>query len=330
MSGEESFSQVRDRLQRLDCTTDNIKFINETNVEKIIAALGEIEPALVVIDSIQTAYTAVMPSEAGSINQIRASAAQFLEVAKQNNIAFILVGHITKDGQIAGPKSLEHIVDTVIYLEADTAHNYRILRATKNRFGSINELGLFTMTGAGFKEISNPSAVFIDPGEQKIAGAVISCIIEGTRPFLVEAQALVSKTVFGYPQRRASGFDINRLQILTAVLTKRTKINLTNQDVILNIVGGLKINDPALDLAICLAIASSLLNQVISRKTIVLGEVGLGGEIRQVGKLEERLREAGKLGFSEAIIPIKKVKSGRLKVKNIKNVSELVGQLTNN
>lgn len=329
VSGEESFAQVKNRLQRLGCTTGHIKFINETNVEKIIAALSEIKPALVVIDSIQTAYTAAVPSEAGSINQIRASAVQFLEVAKRNNIAFILIGHITKDGQIAGPKSLEHIVDTVIYLETETAHDYRILRATKNRFGSINELGLFTMTGSGFKEISNPSAVFIDPGEQKISGAVISCIIEGTRPFLVEAQALVSKTVFGYPQRKASGFDINRLQILTAVLTKRTKINLTNQDVILNIVGGLKINDPGIDLAICLAIASSLLNQVISRKTIVLGEVGLGGEVRQVSKLEQRLKEAEKLGFEKAMIPAKKVKEGRLRVKNITNVSELVEHLTN-
>lgn len=327
ISGEESASQIKSRLERLECHLANIKFISETNVEKAIAAAVSLKPVLVVVDSIQAVYSADVLTEAGSLNQIRAAAVKFLEVAKEHNIAVILIGHITKDGQIAGPKSLEHIVDTVIYLETETANNYRVLRATKNRFGSVNELGIFEMTNTGFKEITNPSAIFIETGEQKITGSVISCIIEGTRPFLVEIQALVTKTVFGYPQRKASGFDLNRLQVLTSVLTKRAKVNLTNQDVILNVVGGLRINDPGLDLAVCLAIVSSLLNQVVDRKTLVLGEVGLGGEVRNVSKLEQRLAEAEKLGFVKAIVPDCQVKVKRLKVLKIRNLEEMVKNL---
>jgi len=323
-SGEESVNQVKSRMSRLNCHLENIKFISETNVEKILAALIKLKPSLVIIDSIQAVYSSLIPSEAGSLNQIRVGAVKFLEIAKENNIAIILVGHITKDGQIAGPKSLEHIVDTVIYLESETAHDYRILRAIKNRFGSVNELGIFEMTASGFREITNPGAVFIDAGDQKITGSVISCLIEGTRPFLIEVQALVTKTIFGYPQRKASGFDLNRLQVLAAVLTKRAGLKLMNQDIILNIVGGLKINDPALDLAVCLAITSSLLNQVISRKTIVLGEVGLGGEVRQVAKLEQRLTEAGKLGFDIAIIPDSNIKAEKIELKKIKNLEQVV------
>ncbi len=328
VSGEESAGQIKSRFERLDIDYRKIQFISETNVEKVLASIQQAKPPLVIIDSIQAIYTSSLLGESGSINQIRASAVKFLEIAKRNNVAIVLIGHITKDGLIAGPKSLEHIVDTVIYLETETGHNYRILRAIKNRFGSINELGIFAMTGSGFKEITNPSAIFIEEGREKINGSVISCIMEGTRPFLVEIQALVTKTVFGYPQRKAAGFDLNRLQILTAVLTKRTKFNLTNQDVILNIVGGLKINEPALDLAICLAIASSLLNQAINRQTVVIGEVGLGGEIRQVNKLEQRLKESEKLGFIKAIIPDSKVKTGKIKLEKIKNLTEIITFLT--
>lgn len=328
-SGEESANQIESRMKRLNCNMANIKFIGETNIEKILAALIKLKPSLAIIDSIQTVYSSLIPSEAGSLNQIRACAVKFLEIAKENNIAIILVGHITKDGQIAGPKSLEHIVDTVIYLESETTHDYRILRAIKNRFGSVNELGIFEMTGSGFKEITDPGAIFIDIGDQKITGSVISCIIEGTRPFLIEVQALVTKTIFGYPQRKSSGFDLNRLQVLCAVLTKRAGLNLINQDVILNIVGGLKISDPVLDLAVCLAIASSLLNQVISRKTIVLGEVGLSGEVRRVAKLEQRLAEAEKLGFSKAIIPDNNVKAKKIKLEKVKNLEQVVKYITN-
>jgi len=343
-SGEESFNQVKTRFDRLKCGRKNIKFISETNVEKIIAAVGANgrspssidgnspirangRSPLLIIDSIQTVYTSAVEAEPGGLSQIRAAAASFLETAKKENIPVILIGHITKDGSIAGPKSLEHIVDTVIYLEAEQKHNYRVLRATKNRFGSVNELGIFEMTGTGFKEIKNPGAIFLETTDEKISGSVISCVIEGTRPFLVEIQALVTKTVFGYPQRKSSGFDLNRLQVLIAVLTKRAGINLTNQDVILNVVGGMKINDPA-DLPVCLAIASSLLNQTVGRETVALGEVGLGGEVRNVFKLEQRLAEAEKLGFTEAIIPNCDIKAGKMKLEKVKNINDVVKRVT--
>lgn len=325
VSGEESAAQVKSRLDRLNCGLDNIKFISETDADKICSALKKLKPALAIIDSIQTVYCPEIQSEAGSLNQIRGAAVKFLEVAKQDGVAVLLIGHITKDGQIAGPKSLEHIVDTVIYLEADTTNDYRVLRAMKNRFGSVNELGIFEMTGSGFKEIVNPSLVFVESGLENISGSVLSAVMEGTRPFIVNVQALATKTSFGYPQRRASGFDLNRLQVLVAVLTKKAKINLTAEDVVLNIVGGLKLNDPAMDLAVSLAIISSLLNKVIDNKTIVLGEVGLGGEVRAVPKLADRLKEAEKLGFTRAIIPDAKVSAGKMKITKIKNVSELIG-----
>ena len=323
-SGEESAGQIKNRFDRLNVNAEKINFINDNNVEKIIATITKLKPALVIVDSIQTVYSSAALSEPGSINQIKASTISFLEAAKSLNIPIILIGHITKDGLVAGPKSLEHIVDTVIYLESEKGHDYRILRATKNRFGSIDELGIFEMTSTGFKEISNPSLIFIETGTEKISGSIISCVMQGTRPFLVEIQSLVTKTVFGYPQRKASGFDLNRLQVLIAVLTKRAGINLTNQDVILNIVGGLKVNDPSIDLAVCLAIASSLLNQTIDRKTIILGEVGLGGEIRNVSKLEQKLKEAEKLGFTKAVIPDCNVKTKTIKLTKIKNLKELI------
>jgi DNA repair protein RadA/Sms len=324
VSGEESAGQVKGRLERLGCDLSKIGFISETNTEKICSAIRQERPLLAVIDSIQTVSTADVESEAGSLAQIRASAAKFLEVAKKDGVAVLMIGHITKDGQIAGPKSLEHIVDVVVYLEADTGGDYRVLRAAKNRFGSVNELGVFEMTGEGLKEVKNPSLIFLDKSAENISGSVISSIMEGTRPFLVNIQALVTKTVFGYPQRRASGFDLNRLQVLSAVLTKKTKFNLTNQDVIVNVVGGLRANDPALDLAVCQAIITSILNQASDRKTLVLGEVGLGGEIRNVAKLEARLKEAVSLGFEKAIIPNADVKVDGLELKKIKNVAQLL------
>lgn len=324
VSGEESASQIKNRLQRLHCDLGNIKFVSETNIEKIIATANNLNPAVIILDSIQTAYASAQDSEPGSINQIRASAALFLEFAKVKNIPVILIGHITKDGIIAGPKALEHIVDTVLYLETENIHNYRILRATKNRFGSVNEIGVLEMTGSGFKEIQNPSSIFLETSHENLSGSVVSCIIEGTRAFLVEIQALVTKTIFGFPQRKASGFDLNRLQVLAAVLTKRAKVNLVNQDIIINAVGGMKISDPALDLAVCASIVSSLLNQTIDRKTIILGEVGLGGEIRNVSRLEQRLKEAEKLGFTKALIPPAEIKNSKIKLAKVKNISELI------
>jgi DNA repair protein RadA/Sms len=324
VSGEESAVQLKSRFDRLNGEPKNIECIIENNTERIIGAIEKNNPSLVIIDSIQTLVSYSADSEAGNISQIRASTVKLLETAKEKNIPIILIGHITKDGAIAGPKSLEHIVDTVIYLETETTHNYRVLRAIKNRFGSINELGIFEMTSQGFKEIDNPSAIFINTRDQEITGSAISCIIEGTRPFLVEVQALVTKTIFGYPQRKTSGFDLNRLQVLCAVLIKRGEINLTNQDVILNIAGGVRISDPALDLAVCLAIVSSLLNQKNDRDTIILGEVGLGGEIRNISKLEERIREAKKIGFKKAIVPNTDLKEKGIELIRLKNIKELM------
>jgi len=324
VSGEESAVQIKTRLARLHCRLDNLKFISETNVEKIISSVLKLQPNILIIDSIQTVYSSLIPAESGSISQIRAAAVKFLELAKDNNITIFLIGHITKDGQVAGPKSLEHIVDTVLSLENETNNNYCLLRATKNRFGSINELGVLEMTGLGFKEVKNPSLVFVEGGLENISGSVISCVMEGTRPFLADLQALVSKTVFGYPQRKASGFDLNRLQVLSAVITKRTRINLTAQDIILNVVGGLKVSDPALDLAAVAAIISSFLNKNFNRQTLVLGEVGLGAEVRPVFKLEQRLKEAERLGFKTAIIPKGAVKSSKLKLVPVKNLADLV------
>ncbi len=324
VSGEESAVQVKMRLERLHCHFDNLKFISETNVEKIISSVLKLKPGILIIDSIQTVYSSLVPSEAGSISQIRAATVKFLELAKENNITVFLIGHITKDGQVAGPKSLEHIVDTVLYLETETNNNYSLLRTTKNRFGSLNELGVLEMTGRGFQEVKNPSLVFVEESLKNISGSVISCVLEGTRPFLADLQALVTKTIFGYPGRKTSGFDLSRLQVLSSVITKRTKINLTAQDIILNVVGGLKISDPALDLAAVAAIISSFLNKNFNRQTLVLGEVGLGAEVRPVFKLAQRLREAERLGFTTAIIPPGEVKAGKLKLIRVKTLEDLV------
>ncbi len=324
VSGEESFSQVGARLNRLNCGASDIKFISETNVEKILAGIEQIQPDLVIIDSIQTVYTRDTASDAGGVNQIRACATKFLEMAKKDNIATVLIGHITKDGQVAGPKSLEHIVDTVLSLEAGPSSDHLILRATKNRFGSIDEIGVFEMKSSGFQEVPNPSSVFLESDRPNIPGSVISCVLEGKRPFLVDIQALVTKTAFGYPQRRASGIDVNRLQILVAVLSKRTKINLTNQDIVLNVVGGLRINDTSLDLAICAAMITSLLNQPMNKKTIVMGEVGLGGEVRMVSRLESRLKEAENLGFEKAIVPDGQLKSKKIELNKVSEVGDIL------
>jgi DNA repair protein RadA/Sms len=323
-SGEESLGQVKLRLERLDCNLENFNFINATDIEKIISAVEAQSPDLVIIDSIQTVHTSLIPQEAGSLNQIRAVAVRCLETAKKRNIAFILIGHVTKDGNIAGPKSLEHLVDTVLYLEQETARGYQLLRASKNRFGSTNELGIFEMTNKGFKPITNPSAIFLDETLSTTGGSATSCIIEGTRPFLIEVQALVTKTVFGYPQRKTSGFDLNRLQVLAAVINKRTKFNLTNQDIILNMVGGLRITDPGLDLAVSAAIVSSLLDKPLNPKTLILGEVGLGGEIRPVAHMNIRIKEAAKLGFKKIITPRVDQEVKGIKIVAVKNLDEAI------
>ncbi|MCF7860289.1 DNA repair protein RadA [Patescibacteria group bacterium] len=325
VSGEESAIQVKNRLERLKCDLSRLRFIGETSVEKISGAALKFKPTMIVVDSIQTVYSSLIPSEAGSLSQIRAVAVKFLEIAKEYGISVLLIGHITKDGQVAGPKSLEHIVDTVLTLENEPGSNYCLLRTSKNRFGSVNELGVLEMTSIGFVEAKDPSSVFLGSGAVAISGSVIGCVLEGSRPFLVNIQALVTRTVFGYPQRKSSGLDVNRLQVLSAVIAKRSQINLVTRDIILNVVGGLKINDPALDLAVCAAIISSYLNKTLDSGMVIIGEVGLGAELRPVFRLEQRLKEAEKLGFKSAIIPEGvDYKAGKLKLIKIKNLGELV------
>ncbi len=322
-SGEESPAQVKARLDRLGCPLNNLRFISETSLEKVAAAASQLKPRLLVVDSIQTIYSSVIPAEAGSLAQIRQAAVRFLELAKEEGVVVCLIGHITKDGQVAGPKSLEHIVDVVLYLESEPSLGYCLLRSAKNRFGSTSELGVLEMTGSGFREVKDPSLAFFESGISAAPGSVISCVMEGARPFLLNLQALVSKTVFGYPQRKSSGFDLNRLQVLSAVISKRTKVNLVSQDIILNIAGGFKMADPSLDLAACAAIISSYKNKGLDSKTLVLGEVGLGGELRPVSRLEERLKEAERLGFKSAIIPNLSVKS-KLKLIKLGQLDKLL------
>ncbi|MFA5420472.1 MAG: DNA repair protein RadA [Patescibacteria group bacterium] len=303
VSGEESATQVKLRLERLSCNLKYFKFIGETNLEKIISTILKNKPDLLIIDSIQTIYSSLLPSEAGGVSQIRNIAVKFMELAKRYDIPVFLIGHITKDGQIAGPKSLEHIVDVVLNLENDGKSAYSVLRSSKNRFGSVNEIGVFEMTGDGFHEVKNPSSIFLEGDiSHFFAGSSFSCVMEGNRPFLINVQALVSRTVFGYPQRKSSGFDLNRLQVLSAVISKKQKIDLSNQDIILNIVGGFKTADTALDLSVCLSVISSFLNKEVSRKIVFLGELGLGGELRPVSYLDSRLREIEKMGFSEVLL----------------------------
>ncbi len=324
VSGEESAAQVKLRLERLGCELSRWQFVGESNLEKLSATLEDMKPGLLVVDSIQTIYSALLPSEAGSVSQIRAAAVRLLEIAKRAGMAVIIIGHITKDGQIAGPKSLEHIVDTVLSLEVDAATGYALLRSSKNRFGSASELGIFEMTGTGFRQVADAGAAFFNTKSLSFPGVAASCVFEGTRPFFVDIQALATKTVFGYPQRKSSGVDLNRLQVLCAVIAKRTKANVISQDIILNVVGGLRVSDPALDLAVCAAIISSYYNQPFPRQSVFFGEVGLGGEVRPVAKLEQRLAEAIKLGFTEALIPDGPTKAGGIKLRKIKGLNELV------
>ncbi len=327
ISGEESAQQVKMRLDRLNYQPQKMTFASETNAETIIATAIKYKPQLLIIDSIQTVHSDEVPSEPGSVNQIKACTIKLLELAKEYNITVILIGHLTKEGIVAGPKTLEHLVDTVIYLENESQHSYSLIRASKNRFGSTNEVGLLEMTGHGFRQLEKTTSLFIQP-IQGASGSAISCLIEGSRPFLLEVQALVSKTYFGYPQRKAIGFDSNRLQILTTVLTKQTKINLTDQDVIVSVAGGLKINETALDLAVCAAIASSYYNRPLPDKTLFLGEVGLAAEIRPIGKLEIRLKEALKIGISQVFLPAQaKITSSKMKIKTSNNLLDFFNQV---
>lgn len=321
ISGEESGQQIKLRADRLGIETSKINFLSQTNVEVITATIIQQKPSLVIIDSIQTIYSSEAESEPGSVTQVRACTVKLLEAAKQTNVPVILIGHVTKDGQVAGPKTLEHLVDTVLYLEGDRYQTFRILRTVKNRFGPTNEVGLFSMEDKGLKPVSNPSQLFVTSAKP-MPGSAITCVFEGTRPFLIEIQALVTKTSYATPQRRASGYDVNRLQLLLAVLNQRTKHSFANMDVHLNIVGGLRIQDPGTDLAVCAALISALQNKPITEGTCIMGEVGLAGETRPVRQLSERLKEALKLGYKQALIAEQKTKVA-IEISTIPSVEEL-------
>ncbi len=303
VTGEESPRQVSLRAQRLQLPGDRLKLLSSTCVEDIIVQAERHRPAVMVIDSIQTIFSSSLQSAPGSVSQVRESAALLVRFAKQANIAIFLVGHVTKEGQLAGPRVLEHMVDTVLYFEGDGTTRYRVIRAVKNRFGAVNELGIFAMTDQGLKPVSNPSAIFLAQHDQPVSGSVVMVSREGTRPFLVEIQALVSAIHGGHPRRLSVGLEANRLAMLIAILQRHGGIPLHDQDVFINAVGGVRIAETGADLAIMLAILSSFRDRPINQRGIVFGEVGLSGEIRPVANGEERLREAAKHGFETAIIP---------------------------
>ena len=304
VTGEESPEQISMRASRLGIDGEAIRLYSETSVERIIATAAKERPQVMVLDSIQTLYTELLQSAPGSVAQVRESAAQLVRFAKQSGIAMFLVGHVTKEGQLAGPRVLEHMVDTVLYFEGDPGDRYRILRAIKNRFGAVNELGVFAMTESGLKEVTNPSAIFLSRHEEAVPGSVVMVMWEGTRPLLVEVQALVDDSQFGNPRRVTLGLDQNRLSMLLAVLHRHGGLTLGDQDVFVNVVGGVRVSETAADLAVLLAVMSSFRNRPLPADLIVFGEVGLSGELRPVPNGQERLSEAVKHGFHKAIIPM--------------------------
>jgi len=302
VSGEESLTQIKMRADRIGVTNENCLLLNETCVEKITHKLNEIKPSFVIIDSIQTIYSKYLDSTPGTVSQVRESCALLVQYAKQNETPIILVGHITKEGQLAGPKLLEHMVDTVLQFEGETQNNYRILRTLKNRFGNSLELGIYEMTSKGMREVDNPSEILINQRSENLSGVSVVASLEGNRSLLIETQALVSSAVYGNPQRNTNGYDIKRLNMLLAVLEKRCGYKLSQQDIFVNIAGGLKINDPATDLGIAASIISSFENAALSNKMVFAGEIGLSGEIRGVNRIDQRIKEAEKLGFSDFIL----------------------------
>jgi DNA repair protein RadA/Sms len=303
VSGEESERQIKLRGERLNISAPNLYLLPETNLEGIFAEIDRIEPGAVIVDSIQTTFSSSIESAAGSISQVREVAAQFLSLAKNRGIPVFLIGHVTKDGSIAGPRALEHIVDTVLYFEGERHHNHRIVRATKNRFGAANEVGVFEMTGTGLIAVSNPSQMFLQERPVDVAGSVVTACMEGTRPMLVEIQALVSSTKYGTGRRMTQGVDQSRVALLIAMLEKRAGFQLLGDDVFVNIAGGLEVDEPAVDLGVVAAIASSFRNTAIDPHTAVFGEVGLTGEVRGATQATVRAREAQALGFKKVIMP---------------------------
>lgn len=329
VSGEESLGQIKIRADRLELESNEMQLVNETNANKIVATIEKKDPKLAVIDSIQTLHRDDVSGEAGNRKQIQASASLLQQIAKKNNTAIIIIGHVTKQGGVAGPKTLEHMVDTVLYFEGDKNKSIRLLRSVKNRFGATDEVGVFEMQQTGLKEVNNPSSALLEERGDEMPGSVITCLMEGTRPILVEIQALANKTLYGNPARKASGFDINRLHVLSAVLQKRAKLNLAEYDVHINTVGGLDAKEPAADLAACFAIASSYNGKPLSNKLAVFGEVGLGGEVRSISSLEKRIKECSKLGIEKIItkLPRQDIDTpDDTTIVSVKNIQELVKQ----
>ena len=332
VTGEESPQQVKIRADRLGIDSGAIFVFPETNVETITAMIEELRPSFVVIDSIQTVFTEQLSAAPGSVGQLREATSCFMRTAKTLNIPLFLVGHVTKDGAIAGPRVLEHMVDTVLYFEGDKDHYFRILRSVKNRFGSTQEIGVFEMRGSGLEEVENPSELFINSDEKPSSGSVITCTLSGTRPILVELQSLVTPTSFGNPRRTAVGFDYNRLVLLAAILQKRAGLMLDAEDIYVSAAGGVRIEDPGSDLAVCAAIAGSFRNTSVTKGSVFIGEVGLGGEVRPVSSLEIRLKEAQRMGMTRAIVPAtgaeKHMDKGNLKIVAIRHVDSLMENIS--
>ena len=302
VSGEESEQQIKMRADRMQGVSENCYILTETNIQNIFQQIEELQPQMLIIDSIQTLHTSYVESAAGSISQVRECTSDLMKFAKESGVPVFLIGHITKEGSIAGPKVLEHMVDTVLQFEGDRHLSYRILRTTKNRFGSTSELGIYEMQGTGLREVSNPSEILISQREDELSGVTIGAMLEGNRPLMIETQSLVSPATYGTPQRSSTGYDAKRLNMLLAVLEKRGGFRLGVHDVFLNIAGGLKVEDPAIDLAVCASLVSSLKDISIPSRIAFAGEVGLGGEIRAVNRIENRISEAEKLGFQEIYI----------------------------
>ncbi len=302
-SGEESLRQLKLRAERLAGNPENLYLVADTSLENILRQVADLQPDLVVIDSIQTIATEAVEATIGSLTQVKECAARILQFAKEKNIPFLIVGHINKEGSIAGPKVLEHMVDTVLQFEGDQHYMYRILRAQKNRFGSTSEIGIFSMQNDGLREVSNPSELLLSTQREGLSGIAISAAVEGVRPLLIEVQALVSSAAYGTPQRSSTGFDARRLNMLLAVLEKRVGFKLLQKDVFLNIAGGIRVNDPSIDLAVLAAVLSSNMDIALDASVCLTGEVGLAGEIRPVNRIDQRIREAEKLGFKRILIP---------------------------
>ena len=325
VSGEESERQLKIRAKRLGVASDNLSVLTETNVETITDYIESTKPSIVMVDSIQTMNMSEISSSPGSVSQVRESTNAFLKVAKSLDISIIIVGHVNKDGAIAGPKVLEHIVDAVLYFEGERNLTYRILRAVKNRFGSTNEIGVFEMMDYGLSEVQNPSLMLLSGRPKNVSGTCVACVMEGSRPILAEVQGLVTTTGFGNPRRMATGFDYNRMNLLLAVLEKRAGYFFSNLDAYINVVGGLKLDEPAADLTVALALISSLKDIVVPEDVIAFGEIGLAGEIRAVSGVESRITEASRLGFRRCIVPVHNLKGIS---ENIKKSIEVIGVRT--